>query len=245
VKVLIAGGRGRVGSKVADLLELRGVEVVSGGLADGVDYIEGVRVTEVLEGVDAIINVLNTGRFDEEGAVSFFEGTTRALTAAGEEAGVTHHILLSIVGVGDEDGSDIGYYLGKVAQERALKAGSIPYTIVRSTQFQSYVPVLADQHTVEGRVLAPRDLIQPVELDELVALLVEVTISGEPLGEIEIAGPERFYLDDLLRGTLAAAGDPREVLTVESPGAEDAMVPRGEYRAGKILYPLRGIPLAD
>lgn len=245
MKVLIAGGRGRVGSKVADLLELRGVEVVSGGLADGVDYIEGVRVTEVLEGVDAIINVLNTGRFDEEGAVSFFEGTTRALTAAGEEAGVTHHILLSIVGVGDEDGSDIGYYLGKVAQERALKAGSIPYTIVRSTQFQSYVPVLADQHTVEGRVLAPRDLIQPVELDELVALLVEVTISGEPLGEIEIAGPERFYLDDLLRGTLAAAGDPREVLTVESPGAEDAMVPRGEYRAGKILYPLRGIPLAD
>lgn len=245
MKVLIAGGRGRVGSKVADLLEARGVEVVSGGLDDGVDYIEGTRVAEVLKGVDTIINVLNTNRFDEEGAVSFFDGTTRALTTAGEEAGVRHHILLSIVGVGDEDGSDIGYYLGKVAQERALKAGSIPYTIVRSTQFQGYVPVLADQHTVDGKVLAPRDLIQPVELDELVALLGEVTLSGGPLGEVEIAGPERFHLDDLLRGTLAAAGDPRDVVTVESAGGEDAMVPRGEYRVGKTLYPIRDIPLAS
>lgn len=245
MKVLIAGGRGRVGSKVAVLLEMHGVEVVSGGLDDGVDYIEGTRVAEVLEGVDTIINVLNTNRFDEEGAVRFFDGTTRALTAAGKEAGVRHHVLLSIVGVGDEDGSDIGYYLGKVAQERALKAGSIPYTIVRSTQFQGYVPVLADQHTVDGKVLAPRDLIQPVELDELVALLVEVTLSGGPFGEVEIAGPEQFHMDDLLRGTLAAAGDPRDVVTVESPGAEDALVPHGEYRVGSILYPIRDIPLAS
>lgn len=244
MKVLIAGGRGRVGSKVADLLEEHGVEVVSGGLADGVDYIEGTRVAEVLEGVDTIINVLNTNRFDEEGAVGFFTGSTRTLTSAGEEAGVKHHILLSIVGVGAGDGSDIGYYLGKVAQERTLKAGSLPYTIVRSTQFQSYIPVLADQHTVDGRVLAPRDLIQPVELDELVALLVDVALAGEPLGEVEIAGPERFHLDDLLRSTLAAAGDPREVVTVESSGAEDALVPHGEYRVGKVFYPLRGIPLA-
>lgn len=245
MKVLIAGGRGRVGSKVAVLLEAHGVDVVSGGLADGVDYIEGTRVAEILEGVDTIINVLNTNRFDEEGAVSFFGGTTRALTAAAEKAGVKHHILLSIVGVGDEDGSDIGYYLGKVAQERTLKSGSIPCTIVRSTQFQSYIPVLADQHTVDGKVLASRDLIQPVELDELVALLAEVTLGGQPLGEVEIAGPERFHLDDLLRVTLAAADDPREVVTVESPGAEDAMVPRGEYRVGKVSYPIRDIPLAS
>lgn len=221
------------------------MDVVSGGLDDGVDYIEGTNVAEVLEGVDTVINVLNTNRFDEEGAVRFFEGTTHTLTTAGAEAGVRHHILLSIVGVGDEDGSDIGYYLGKVAQERALKAGSIPYTIVRSTQFQSYIPVLADQHTVEGKVLAPRDLIQPVELDELVALLVEVTLSGGPLGEVEIAGPERFHMDDLFRGTLAAATDPREVVTVESAGAEDALVPRGDYRVGKTVYPIRGIPVAS
>ncbi len=245
MRVLIAGGRGRVGSKVADLLETHGVEVVSGGLADGVDYIEGTRVPEVMEGVDTIVNVLNTSRFDEDGAVSFFDGTTRALTAGGAAAGVRHHVLLSIVGVGDGDASDVGYYVGKVAQERALKAGAIPYTIVRSTQFQSYIPVLADQYTAEGVVLAPRDLIQPVELDELVALLVEVVLSGAPLGEVEIAGPELFHLDDLFRGTLAAAGDSRDVVTIETAGAEDAMVPRGEYRVGRTRYPIRGIPLAN
>ena len=245
MKVLIAGGRGRVGSKVADLLEANGVEVVSGGLDDGVDYIEGKRVAEVLEGVDTIINVLNTGRFDKEGAVGFFEGTTHTLTAEGERAGVKHHILLSIVGVGEEDASEIGYYLGKVAQERALKQGSLPYTIVRSTQFQGYIPVLADQHTVDGKVLAPRDFIQPVELDELVALLVEVALDGAPPKEVEIAGPERFHLDDLLRATLAASGDPREVVTVDGAGKIDAMVPHGAYRKGEVLYPIRGIPLAD
>jgi uncharacterized protein YbjT (DUF2867 family) len=245
MKVLIAGGRGRVGSRVAELLESRGVEVVSGGLADGVDYIAGTRVQEVLSGVDTIVNVLNTSRFDEEGAVSFFEGTTRVLTTEGERAGVRHHVLLSIVGVGEGDASEIGYYLGKVAQERALKAGSLPYTIVRSTQFHGYIPVLADQHTVDGKVLAPRDLIQPVELDELVALLADVTVNGEPLGEIEIAGPERFRMDDVLRATLAAAGDPREVISVDGDGAVDAMVPHGEYRVGAVLYPIRGIPVAD
>jgi uncharacterized protein YbjT (DUF2867 family) len=244
MKVLIAGGRGRVGSKVAEVLEARGAEVVSGGLDDGVDYVAGTKVADVLHGVDTIINVLNTGSFDEESAVRFFEGTTHTLTAAGERAGVKHHILLSIVGVGEEDGSDIGYYRGKVAQEKAVKAGSIPYTIVRSTQFQGYIPVLADQHTVDGVVRAPHDLIQPVELDELVDLLAEVALSGAPQGEVEIAGPERFYMDDLFRATLAAAGDPREVVTVESAGAPDALVPHGAYRAGSVHYPVRGIPLA-
>lgn len=244
MKVLIAGGRGRVGSKVADLLGSNGAEVVSGGLDDGVDYVKGTKVSEVLDGVDTIINVLNTRRFDKEGAVGFFEATTRALTAEGEKAGVKHHILLSIVGVGEGDASEIGYYLGKVAQERVLKEGSLPYTIVRSTQFHGYVPVLADQHTVEGKVLAPRDLIQPVELDVLVALLAELALAEVPRGEVEIAGPERFHIDDLLRGTLAASGDTREVVTVDSNGRIDAMVPRGEYRMGKVLYPLRQIPLA-
>jgi uncharacterized protein YbjT (DUF2867 family) len=244
MKVLIAGGRGRVGSKVSDVLEAHGAEVVSGGLDDGVDYMTGARVADVLAGVDTIINVLNTGSFDEESAVRFFEGTTRTLTQEGERAGVKHHVLLSIVGVGDGDGSDIGYYLGKVAQEKALKAGSVPYTIVRSTQFQGYIPLLADQHTEEGVVRAPRDLIQPVELDELVGLLAEVALSGAPQGEIEIAGPERYYMDDLFRATLAAAGDLRTVVTVVSTGAPDALVPHGDYRAGTVLYPVRGIPLA-
>ena len=120
MKVLIAGGRGRVGARVAKLLEGDGLEVVSGGLDDGVDYLAGTGVREVLEGVDTIINVLNTSRFDEEGAVSFFEGTTRVMTEEGKRAGVKHHNLVYIVAVCARDASEIGYYFGKVEQERTL-----------------------------------------------------------------------------------------------------------------------------
>ncbi|MBQ0891442.1 NAD(P)H-binding protein, partial [Streptomyces sp. RM72] len=148
MKVFIAGGRGRVGSPLADNLEAKGIEVVSGGLEDGIDVISGKGLAEALVGVNTVVNVLNTPRFDAEGAISFFEGAINNLTTEGERAGVRHHIVLSIVGVGEGDASDIGYYLGKVAQEKAVRSASIPATIIRATQFQSYIPVLIDQHTV-------------------------------------------------------------------------------------------------
>ncbi|MFJ9120317.1 SDR family oxidoreductase [Streptomyces sp. NPDC102394] len=244
MKVFIAGGRGRVGSRLADHLEAKGIEVVSGGLEDGIDVISGEGLAEALVGVDTIVNVLNTPRFDAEGAISFFEGTINNLTEEGLRAGVRHHIVLSIVGVGEGDASTIGYYLGKVAQEKAVRSGSIPATIIRATQFQSYLPVLADQHTMDGKVIAPRSFIQPVELDEVVELLAEAVTTLEPGSVVEIAGPDRFYLDDLFRATLADRGDDREVVTVDGEGAPDAMVPRGAYRTGTVRYPIAGIPVA-
>jgi uncharacterized protein YbjT (DUF2867 family) len=242
VKVFIAGGRGRVGSPLADKLEARGVEVVSGGLDDGIDVISGEGLAEALVGVDTIVNVLNTPRFDAEGAISFFEGSINNLDAEGKRAGVRRHVLLSIVGVGQGDASKVGYYLGKVAQEKAARSGSIPATIIRATQFQSYIPVLIDQHTVDGKVVAPRSFIQPVELDEVIELLAEAATTLEPGSEVEIAGPDRFYHDDLFRATLADRGDDREVVTVDAQGAPDAMVPRGAYRVGTVRYPISGIP---
>ncbi|MFE7893652.1 SDR family oxidoreductase [Streptomyces sp. NPDC057412] len=244
MKVFIAGGRGRVGSRLADTLEAEGIEVVSGGLEDGIDVISGKGLAEALVGVDTIVNVLNTPRFDAEGAVSFFEGSIGTLTAEGVRAGVRHHIVLSIVGVGEGDASEVGYYLGKVAQERAVRSASIPATIVRATQFQSYIPVLIDQHTVDGKVLAPRSYIQPVELDEVVDLLAEAVTMPEPGSEVEIAGPDRFFHDDLFRATLAHRGDPREVVTVDGEGPVGAMVPRGAHRKGTVRYPITGIPTA-
>ncbi|MER7779742.1 NAD(P)H-binding protein [Streptomyces sp. NPDC096191] len=168
MKAFIAGGRGRVGSPLADNLEAQGIEVVSGGPEDGIDVISGKGLAEALVGVDTIVNVLNTPRFDAEGAISFFEGAINNLTAEGKRAGVRHHIVLSIVGVGEGAASEIGYYLGKVAQEKAARSSSISATIIRVTQFQSYIPVLIDQHTVEGKVLAPRTFIQPVDLGEVI-----------------------------------------------------------------------------
>ncbi|MFG3321484.1 SDR family oxidoreductase [Streptomyces sp. NPDC048171] len=244
MKVFIAGGRGRVGSRLADRLTAHDIEVVSGGLEDGIDVISGRGLAEALVGVDTIVNVLNTPRFDAEGAISFFEKSIDRLTTEGKRAGVRHHIVLSIVGVGQGDASEIGYYLGKVAQEKALRSASIPATIIRATQFQSYIPTLIDQHTVEGKVVAPRSLIQPVDLDEVIDLLAEAVTTLEPGSEIEIAGPDRYYHDDLFRATLADRGDDREVVTVDAQEARDVMVPRGTYRAGIVKYPTSGIPSA-
>lgn len=241
MRVFIAGARGRVGSGVAERLAARGIETVSGDVRDGVDIGAGEGLVAALDGVDTIVNVLNTDRFDAEGAVAFFEGTTRRLDAAGQAAGVRHHVLLSIVGVGDGAASSNGYYLGKVAQERALRAGSIPSTIVRATQFHEYVPVLLDQHTQEGTVLATRALVQPVALREVVETLVATVVSSEPGGVVEIAGPDRFHLDDLFRAVLAASGDGREVVTAESPEPLDALVPHGEHEVGTARHPLHDV----
>lgn len=242
--VFIAGGRGRVGSRLGELLRQRGVEVVAGEPVDGVDVLTGEGLDDALAGVDVIVNALNTSRFDAEGARAFFTTSTRRLDEAGARAGVRRHVLLSIVGVGSGSASTSGYYAGKVAQERTLRDGALPWTIVRATQFQSYVPVLADQHTVDGVVRAPRSLVQPVDLDEVVALLADVATSGDPENEIEIAGPVRYHLDDLIRGALAAARDPRDVVTVDGEDALDALVPHGEHRVGVVRYPLAVVPAA-
>ena len=244
MKVFIAGGRGRVGSRLGELLARRGDDVVVGEPADGVDVLTGAGLDAALAGVDVIVNVLNTGRFDAEGAREFFTTSTRRLDEAGARAGVRRHVLLSIVGVGSGTASSNGYYVGKVAQEQALRSGALPWTIVRATQFQSYVPVLADQHTVDGVVRAPHSLVQPVDLDEVVALLAEAATSDGLGGEVEIAGPVRYHLDELIRGALAAAGDPREVVTADSEDAPDALVPHGAYRVGVVRYADADVPAA-
>ncbi|ANY25563.1 SDR family oxidoreductase [Gordonia terrae] len=245
MRIFIAGGRGRVGGPLAEVLQQRGVDVVLGGRDDGVDAVTGHGLAEALVGVDTIVNVLNTNQFDAEAAIDFFETTTHNLTAAGESAGVGRHVVLSIVGVGAGDASANGYYAGKVAQERALREGSIRSTIVRATQFHGYIPVLAEQFVHDGKVVGSPSLIQPVELSEVVALLAEVATSPEVDDVVEIAGPDRFHLDDLLRATLAANGDPREVITADDDGAPDALVPRGPHRTGTVRYPVPGIPTVD
>jgi uncharacterized protein YbjT (DUF2867 family) len=244
MKVFIAGGRGQVGAKLADSLTARGAEVVVGSRANGIDHVTGEGLDEALVGVDVVVNVLNIGRFDDV-AADFFRTTARNLVAAGDRADVGHHVLLSIVGVGEDDGPDNGYWRGKIAQERAVRTASAPATIVRATQFHSWVPTLADQHTVDGRVMVERTLIQPVELEEVVALLADVALTADPAdAEIDFAGPERFRFDDLLRATLDGLGDDREVVAKDADGPVDLMVPRRHHRLGSVPYPVRGVPTA-
>ncbi|PRY10529.1 SDR family oxidoreductase [Kineococcus rhizosphaerae] len=237
MRIVIAGGTGQVGAPLAAALDEQGHEVVVTSRARGVDVLTGAGLGEALAGADAVVDVLNTGDLGD-GAVGFFRETTERLLDAERRAGVGHHVLLSVVGADRATGH--GYTLGKVAQEAAVRRGRVPFSIVRATQFHEHLPALADQLTSGGVVHAPRTLVEPVALQDVVDLLAR-TVTGAPSRTtVQIAGPQRFALDDLLRELLRARGDSREVRTVEGAvlaDALDALVPHGPHLTGGRSWP--------
>lgn len=237
MKFFLAGGHGQVGRPLAERLRADGHLVVVGSRRDGVDVLTGDGLGAALQGVDVVVDVLNTTELDAGAAAAFFRGTTQRLLAAELSTGVRHHVLLSIVGTDRAPGN--GYYVGKVAGEDALRAGDVPFSIVRATQFHEFLPVIADWLTVRGEVLAPPILLQPVALREVVDLLARTALA-EPTGvTVDLAGPQAIPLDELLRRALA--GDPRPVRTVEGSAlgveAVDSLVPLGEHLAGTVPFP--------
>jgi len=233
VKFFIAGGRGQVGTPLSARLRKDGHDVVTGSRADGVDVLTGEGLGAALQGVDVVVDVLNTSELEAEAATAFFRGTTQRLLAAEQTSGVRHHVLLSIVGADRAPAN--GYYVGKVAQEEAVRDGDVPFSIVRATQFREFLPTIADWLTVEGVVHAARTLVQPVALADVVDHLARVAVGAPSGGTEDLAGPRAMPLDQVLRST--SAGDPREVRTVEGQalGAQtsDALVPLGRFTAGR------------
>lgn len=237
MRILIAGGSGLVGSRVARQLRSRGHDVVTASRRDGVDVTTGEGLAEAMRGVDTVVDVLNIDTFDKDEAVAFFGGTTARLLAAEEAAGVDHHVALSIVGI---DGiPDNGYYVGKTVQERHIVNGKTPFSILRATQFQEFLPQIANWYTIDGEVHLPAALLlQPVAVDEVVSTLVELATSPALEGGIvQLAGPDRVPLIDAVRGALAARGDTRAVVADESLRAfnaddAEALVPVAPYRRG-------------
>jgi uncharacterized protein YbjT (DUF2867 family) len=239
MKILIIGGNGHVGTRLTARLRELGHEVTAASRGNGVDALTGRGLGEAMENVDAVVDVLNTMEMDAAAATAFFRGTTERVLAAEHTTGVRHHVLLSVVGA--DRALANGYYAGKVSQEDAVRDGDIPFTIVRATQFHDFVPTIADWLTVEGAVNAPRMKLQPVDVDDVVELLAEIA-QGAPLnGTVDLAGPEVFTLDELLRSSLSLANDERPVVTVEGTalGADalDSLVPLGDHRSGKTRYP--------
>lgn len=240
MKIVLLGGNGHVGARLAARLRGRGEDVVVGSRSTGVDAVTGHGLGELLSGADIVVDVLNSGETDAAAAIAFFRGSTERILAAELSTGVRHHVLLSVVGA--DRALANGYYAGKVAQEDAVRAGGVPFTIVRATQFHDFVPTIADWLTVDGRVHARRMLLQPVDVDDVVELLATI-VRGAPLEDtVDIAGPGRFRLDELLRATLAASSDPRTVITVDGTAlgadAPDSLIPLGEHRTGNQPYPI-------
>jgi uncharacterized protein YbjT (DUF2867 family)/nitrite reductase/ring-hydroxylating ferredoxin subunit len=210
MKIVVVGGSGMVGSRLVAMLLSDGHEVVAASRRSGVDAVTGEGLAEALSGASVVVDVSNSPSFEDAAVMKFFKTSTHNLLTAGAAAGVRHHVVLSVVGT--ERLLRSGYLRAKFAQEKLIRESSIPYSIIQATQFFEFLSRIADAATHGNAVRVPPVLIQPIAADD-VARVVSKTATGTPLnGIVEIGGPEPFYLDGLIRRSLGARKDVREVI---------------------------------
>jgi uncharacterized protein YbjT (DUF2867 family) len=240
MKIVVVGGTGRVGSKLVELLSEHGHEPLAAAPNTGVDTITGDGLSEALSGASVVVDVSNSPSFEDAAVLEFFTTSTRNLLAAEASAGVGHHVATSIVGA--DRLPDSGYLRAKVAQEQLITASSIPYSIVRATQFFEFIDSIAAAGADGDTIRVSPMLIQPMAALD-VARAVGKVAAGPPLnGTMEIGGPEAFPLDELVRRTLAARGDSRQVVAdpharyFGTELAERSLVPGPDAQLGAIRY---------
>lgn len=211
MKIVVIGGSGLIGSKVVKLLRERGHQAVAASPATGVDVLTGEGLAAALVGTQVVVDVANSPTFEDDVAMKFFATAGRRLQAAEAEAGVQHHVALSVVGTDRLLAS--GYFRAKMAQETLIRSGAIPYTIARSTQFFEFAGSIAASATEGPTVRLPPAMMQPIVSDDVAAALAEIALGTPKNGIVELAGPERIRLDDFVRRYLHATHDGRTVTT--------------------------------
>jgi uncharacterized protein YbjT (DUF2867 family) len=211
MKIVVIGGTGLIGSKLVKKLRADGHDVLAASPNTGVDTITGKGLAEALQGAQAVVDVSNAPDWGDAAVMDFFRTSTRNILSAETAAGVGHHVVLSVVGTDKLQAS--GYFRAKLAQEEAVKAAAVPWTILRATQFFEFIAGIADSGTVNGTVLLPPVLFQPEAADDVAAALADIAGKAPVNGTVELAGPERFRLDELVRRYLSAKNDPRQVVT--------------------------------
>jgi uncharacterized protein YbjT (DUF2867 family) len=230
MRIVVIGGTGLIGSRVVGRLTDQGHQAVPAAPSTGVDTVTGEGLAAALAGADVVVDVSNSPSFDAEEARAFFETATANVLAAEADAGVGHHVVLSVVGVDRSPG--IGYFRAKVVQEQLVAAGPVPYTIVRATQFFEFLGGIADGATVDGTVRLGPVAIQPMAADDVAAAVAGAAVGAPVKGVVEVGGPERYRLDELIRSVLADRGDPREVVTDPAAGYFGAVLTEGELVPG-------------
>jgi uncharacterized protein YbjT (DUF2867 family) len=236
MKIVVIGGTGLIGSKLVTKLREEGHEMVAAAPNTGVNTITGEGVAEALRGASVVVDVSNSPSFEDGPVMTFFETSTRNLLAAEAEAGVRHHVALSVVGT--ERLTESGYFRAKIAQEKLIKGSPIPYTIVHATQFFEFVKSIAAAATDGNQVRLAPVLIQPMAADDVASAVGSIAVGPPVNGTVEVAGPDRLRLDELIRIGLRAQNDPREV--VADPRAryfgaeltERTLVPNEDARLG-------------
>jgi uncharacterized protein YbjT (DUF2867 family) len=240
VKIVVVGGSGLIGSKVVAKLREAGHEAVAASPDSGVNTVTGEGLPEALEGAAVVIDVSNSPSFEDAAVLKFFETSTGNLLAAEAAAGVGHHVSLSVVGNDRLPAS--GYMRAKAAQEKLITGSSIPYSIVRATQFFEFAKAIAQDATTGDAVRLAPVLFQPLAADDVASAVARTSV-GTPLnGIVEVAGPEVFRFDEFIRRGLAARNDPRHVIS--DPHAlyfgteldEHSLLPSDKAQLGAIRF---------
>lgn len=240
MKIVVIGGTGLIGSKLVGKLTARGYEAVAAAPNTGVNTLTAEGLADVLKGASVVVDVSNSPSFEEKAVMEFFQTSTRNLLSYESKAGVGHHVALSVVGT--DRLQESGYFRAKSAQEKLIKDSGIPYSIVHATQFFEFVKMIADAATDGNQVRLPPVFIQPMAAEDVAKAVGRVAVGTPVNGIVEVAGPERFRLDEFIRQDLRSRNDPREVIVDQSAryfGAklnELTLVPAGEARLGEIRY---------
>ncbi|HMF91700.1 MAG TPA: SDR family oxidoreductase, partial [Candidatus Angelobacter sp.] len=237
MKVVVIGGTGLIGSKLVNKLREQGHEAVAAAPNTGVNTLTGEGLAEVLKNASVVVDVTNSPSWEDAAVLKFFDTSTRNLLTHEAAAGVGHHVALSVVGT--DRLSESGYFRGKIAQEKLIKESSIPYSIVRATQFFEFLKGLADTAFDGKKVHLAPVLFQPMAADDVATGLARIAVAPPVNGTVEIGGPEQFRLDELVRRRLATLNDQREVIAdpeARYSGArisEKTLVPSQNARLGE------------
>ena len=240
MKIVVIGGTGLIGSKLVNKLREQGHEAVAAAPNTGVNTLTGEGLAEVLKGASVVVDVSNSPSWEDAAVLKFFETSTRNLLTYEATAGVGHHVALSVVGT--DELSESGYFRAKIAQEKLIKESSIPYSIVHATQFFEFIKGIADISIVDGKVHLPPVRFQPMAANDVASALARIAVGQPANGVIEIAGPEQFRLDELVRRRLASLNDAREVVTdpdARYSGAkvsENTLLPGTNARFGETRF---------
>lgn len=240
MKIVVIGGTGLIGSKTVERLRNKGHDVLAASPNSGVDTLTGKGLAEALAGANVVIDLANSPSFEDKAVMEFFQTAGRNLLKAGAEAGVQHHIALSIVGVDRLPGS--GYMRAKLAQEELIKSSGIPYTIVHSTQFLEFIPGIVQSGTDGDTVHLSSAYVQPISSEDVADAMADVATAAPLNGTFDIAGPEKYRLSELGARFMKSQNDSRPV--VADPHAlyfgtellDGSLVPAGKARLGRVSF---------
>ncbi len=238
MKIVIIGGTGLIGTKVAGKLRQLGHTVIAGSPSTGINSITGEGLAEAMSGTDVVIDLSNSPSFEDGPVLQFFETSGRNLMAAETNAGVKHHLAVSIVGV--DRMQDLGYMRAKKAQEDLIRQSGIPYTIIRSTQFLEFLPAIAATATQGNDVHISNVSFQPIAAEDVASFVTEFAISAPANGILEIAGPERHTQTEFVAAYLKEKDGSKNVIANTNseyfggPIPNDGLVPQGDAKLGSL-----------